>query len=118
MKKLKISILFCVSLAMLSACANLERDSYVTIGAIGATANAAIGSYQTYTQTHPPTPAETATARKVVQTYVDAMESARAAVTAYKAGLVTAPALNVAMTNLTTASADLSKILIPLTTKP
>lgn len=103
-----------VTLVLLCACSHLERNSYISIGSIGATANAAIGAYNSYVQVHGATPEQLASARHVVTLYVDAMETARHVTVAFKNGQAKEPAVGAALTALTAASAELSKTLIDL----
>jgi hypothetical protein len=106
MKKLLVAL----SLIGLCACANLERNAYVTIGSIGTSANAAIGAYMQYLVDHPATPDEISHARLVVKVYEDAMETARFTVAAYKSGSATKTTLNASLDALSAAASQMAAL--------
>lgn len=112
MKQLFLTIALCFALF---GCATAEKNAYVTIGSVGTTANAAIGAYSDYISTHRVPTSQILEVRKAVIAYVQANEAARAAVVAYKSGHDTQSNVDLAISALSAASANLVSLISTVT---
>lgn len=101
--------------AFLFGCANPEQTTFVGIDAAGTVVNAAIGTYNQYRKTHTVPTEQILTVRKMDIIYLDAVESARKAVSAYKTGKGTKADADLAIDALSAAAADLSAMIDTLT---
>src|SRR5687767_6781971 len=82
MKRIPILFALAVMLA-LSACANLERNAYRTIGTIITTVNGAMDGWRDYVHAGKATPVEQAKVKEIYHRYLGALGVAEAAVDAY-----------------------------------
>ncbi len=110
-----LSLLFIVALL---GCASPERAALNTIGTVGHTADAAIGAYSVYIETHDVPREEILQVRRTVKAYILSLEVARKAVTEYKAGKGTKEAMNIAIDAFSVSSSEIIKLIQLLTQPP
>ena len=113
------SLLALALIAFACGCASSGRAALNTIGTVGATADAAIGAYDTWLQAHPETPIEhVREVRRAVLAYTASIQAARLAVVAYKQGGMDQATLDSALDALSAASAEVVRVITLILTPP
>lgn len=92
-----------------------ERTAYATINTVGATINAAIGSYNDYTKLHGINPITDAEVKRAVLAYLQALETAKAAVISVKNGTANQTTADIALDAVTAASGNLVALITTIT---
>lgn len=99
-----LPLLFLLLVAM--ACQS-QRATYLAIGSITTTANAAIGAYDDYDIAFPQPRETTLKARKAINAYNKAVDVAEAAVKSYNEGKATKESAQLAVDALSASAGDL-----------